>query len=33
MSEDVKTVVQEFGKAFDEFKKTNDERLDNIEKG
>ena len=32
MSEDVKSVVQEFGKAFEEFKKVNDERLDNIEK-
>jgi HK97 family phage major capsid protein len=33
MSEDVKTVVNEVAQAFDEFKKVNDERLDNIEKG
>ena len=30
---DVKGVVQEFGKAFDEFKKANDERLERLEKG
>ena len=33
MSEDVKTVIQEFGNTFEEFKKVNDERIDNIEKG
>ena len=33
MSEDVKKVMQEFGKAFEEFKKANDEKLDNLEKG
>jgi HK97 family phage major capsid protein len=33
MSEDIKNVIHEFGKTFEEFKKVNDERLDNIEKG
>ena len=33
MSEDIKNVINEFGKTFEEFKKVNDERLDNIEKG
>ena len=33
MSEDVKTVIQEFGNTFEEFKKVNDERIDNLEKG
>lgn len=30
---DVKEVVQEFGKAFEEFKKANDEKLARLEKG
>ena len=30
---DVKEVVQEFGKAFEEFKKANDEKLERLEKG
>ena len=29
----VKEVIQEFGKTFEEFKKANDERLENLEKG
>tara|TARA_Y100001972_G_scaffold128538_1_gene190055 strand:- start:561 stop:1775 length:1215 start_codon:yes stop_codon:yes gene_type:complete len=33
MSEDVKQVMQEFGQAFEEFKKANDEKLANLEKG
>ena len=33
MSEDVKQVMQEFGQAFEEFKKANDEKLENLEKG
>ena len=33
MSEDVKQVMQEFGQAFEEFKKANDEKLVNLEKG
>jgi len=33
MSEDVKKVMQEFGQAFEEFKKANDEKLENLEKG
>jgi|TARA_R100000149_G_C5880899_1_gene146040 HK97 family phage major capsid protein len=33
MSEDVKKVMQEFGQAFEEFKKANDEKLANLEKG
>ncbi len=32
-TEDVKTVLQEYGQAFDEFKKANDEKLDRLEKG
>lgn len=32
MSEDIKDVVEGIGHAFDEFKKTNDERLENLEK-
>ena len=30
---DVKEVVQEFGKAFEDFKKANDEKLERLEKG
>jgi HK97 family phage major capsid protein len=33
MSEDVKKVMSEFGHAFEEFKKANDEKLDRLEKG
>ena len=33
MSSDVKEVMSEFGHAFEEFKKANDERLDRLEKG
>ncbi len=33
MSEDVKKVMSEFGQAFEEFKKANDEKLENLEKG
>ena len=33
MSEDVKKVMSEFGSAFEEFKKANDEKLDRLEKG
>ena len=33
MSEDVKTVMSDFGHAFEEFKKANDEKLDRLEKG
>lgn len=29
----VKSVIQEFGEAFEEFKKANDERLDSLDKG
>ena len=32
MSEEIKNVVDQFGNAFEEFKKVNDERLANIEK-
>ena len=31
MSEEVKTAVETLGSAFDEFKKTNDERLASLE--
>lgn len=30
---DVKSVIQEFGEAFEEFKKVNDERLESLDKG
>jgi len=30
---DVKSVIQEFGEAFEEFKKANDERLESLDKG
>jgi HK97 family phage major capsid protein len=33
MSEEVKEVMSEFGKAFEEFKQVNDQRLDRLEKG
>ena len=33
MSDDVKKVMTEFGQAFEEFKKANDEKLENLEKG
>lgn len=33
MSEELKSLIEQQGKAFDEFKKANDERLDAIEKG
>ena len=33
MSEELKTLIEQQGKAFDEFKKANDARLDAIEKG
>jgi len=33
MSEDIKSVINELGQTFSEFKKANDERIDKIEKG
>jgi len=33
MSEDIKNAISDLGQTFAEFKKVNDERLDNIEKG
>ena len=33
MSEELKNAFEDFGKGFDEFKKTNDERLELLEKG
>ena len=33
MSEDVKNAIQEMGSTFEEFKKVNDERLEQLEKG
>ncbi len=33
MSEDVKTLVSDMGAAFEEFKKSYDQKLDNLEKG
>lgn len=33
MSEDIKSVISELGQTFEEFKKTNDERIEKIEKG
>ena len=33
MTDDVKSVIQEFGEAFEEFKKANDERLESLDKG
>ena len=33
MSEDIKNAISDLGQTFEEFKKVNDERLENIEKG
>ena len=33
MSEDIKNAISDLGQTFNEFKKVNDERLENIEKG
>mgnify|MGYP003126699284 FL=1 len=33
MSEDIKNAISDLGSTFEEFKKVNDERLENIEKG
>ena len=33
MSEELKNAFEDFGKGFDEFKKTNGERLELLEKG
>ena len=33
MSEDIKNAIQDLGQTFSEFKKVNDERLEQIEKG
>ena len=33
MSEDIKNAIQDLGQTFNEFKKVNDERLEQIEKG
>ena len=33
MSEDVKTLVSDMGTAFEEFKKSYDQKLENVEKG
>ena len=33
MSEDIKNAISDLGQTFSEFKKVNDERLENIEKG
>ena len=33
MSEDIKNAISDLGQTFAEFKKVNDERLENIEKG
>ena len=33
MVDEVKEVLTEYGQAFEEFKKANDEKLDRLEKG
>ena len=33
MAEDIKSVINELGQTFEQFKKANDERIDKIEKG